>query len=270
MTTAWAARRGNRDQTASPRSTAIALAALCTLLFLTFLDNTVVSVGLGSIQTDLSASVADLQWIVGGVRADVRQHHAGLRHDRRRAGPQVGHAGRRRGLLRGLHRLRRRAQPAAAHRRPGDHGPRRGRERAGDAVGAAAPLHRRAGPARAIGIWAAVSGPGPGARPGGRRHPGRRVELARDLLVQPGVRTGGADHRGAGRPGELRPAQRTGWTPSARCSAPRRSARWCRRSSTPRRTGSPTRSSSRCCAWPRSPPGRSSGGSGGPRSRCST
>jgi EmrB/QacA subfamily drug resistance transporter len=65
MTTAWAAWRGNWDQTARPRSTSIALAALCTLLFLTFLDNTIVSVGLGSIQTDLSASVADLQWIVG-------------------------------------------------------------------------------------------------------------------------------------------------------------------------------------------------------------
>jgi EmrB/QacA subfamily drug resistance transporter len=64
MTTAWIARRGSRES-ASPRSTAIALGALCTLLFLTFLDNTVVSVGLGSIQTDLSASVADLQWIVG-------------------------------------------------------------------------------------------------------------------------------------------------------------------------------------------------------------
>ena len=64
MTTAWTARRGSR-QGARPRSTAIALGALCTLLFLTFLDNTVVSVGLGSIQTDLSASVADLQWIVG-------------------------------------------------------------------------------------------------------------------------------------------------------------------------------------------------------------
>ena len=64
MTTAWIARRGSRDA-ASPRSNSVALAALCTLLFLTFLDNTVVSVGLGSIQTDLSASVADLQWIVG-------------------------------------------------------------------------------------------------------------------------------------------------------------------------------------------------------------
>ncbi len=44
----------------------VALAALCTLLFLTFLDNTIVSVGLGSMQTDLKASVADMQWIVGG------------------------------------------------------------------------------------------------------------------------------------------------------------------------------------------------------------
>jgi MFS family permease len=44
----------------------VALAALCTLLFLTFLDNTVVSVGLGNMQTDLQASVADLQWVVGG------------------------------------------------------------------------------------------------------------------------------------------------------------------------------------------------------------
>jgi EmrB/QacA subfamily drug resistance transporter len=48
------------------RSNRLALAALCTLLFLTFLDNTVVSVGLGNMQTDLKASIADLQWVVGG------------------------------------------------------------------------------------------------------------------------------------------------------------------------------------------------------------
>jgi EmrB/QacA subfamily drug resistance transporter len=47
------------------RANSIALGALCTLLFLTFLDNTVVSVGLGNIQTDLQAGVTDLQWIVG-------------------------------------------------------------------------------------------------------------------------------------------------------------------------------------------------------------
>jgi EmrB/QacA subfamily drug resistance transporter len=43
----------------------IALASLCLLLFLTFLDNTVVSVGLGAMQTDLQASVAQLQWVIG-------------------------------------------------------------------------------------------------------------------------------------------------------------------------------------------------------------
>ena len=44
---------------------AVALAVLCTLLFLTFLDNTIVSVGLGSVQSDLHAGVLALQWIVG-------------------------------------------------------------------------------------------------------------------------------------------------------------------------------------------------------------
>ena len=43
----------------------LALATLCTLLFLTFLDNTVVSVALGDMQTSLQAGVADLQWVVG-------------------------------------------------------------------------------------------------------------------------------------------------------------------------------------------------------------
>src|ERR1700760_1415258 len=52
---------GRRD-----RPPSLALAALCLLLFLTFLDNTVVSVGLGSLQTDLQASVTELQWVIGG------------------------------------------------------------------------------------------------------------------------------------------------------------------------------------------------------------
>jgi EmrB/QacA subfamily drug resistance transporter len=43
----------------------LALAILCTLLFLTFLDNTVVSVALGDIQFALKANVSDLQWVVG-------------------------------------------------------------------------------------------------------------------------------------------------------------------------------------------------------------
>ena len=49
------ARRGGRP---------VALAALCTLLFLTFLDNTIVAVALGSIQVQLHAGVSSLQWVV--------------------------------------------------------------------------------------------------------------------------------------------------------------------------------------------------------------
>ena len=43
----------------------LALATLCTLLFLTFLDNTVVSVALANIYTNLGASPTQLQWVVG-------------------------------------------------------------------------------------------------------------------------------------------------------------------------------------------------------------
>ena len=43
-----------------------ALAAVCAILFLTFLDNTIVSVALASIQSSLSSSVTGLQWIVDG------------------------------------------------------------------------------------------------------------------------------------------------------------------------------------------------------------
>lgn len=45
---------------------AAALATLCVVLFLTFLDNTVVSVGLANIQTSLHAGVTSLQWVVDG------------------------------------------------------------------------------------------------------------------------------------------------------------------------------------------------------------
>src|SRR5580704_15922791 len=49
----------------TPRRRPLALASLCTLLFLTFLDNTVVSVALASIQSDLHGGVSALQWVVG-------------------------------------------------------------------------------------------------------------------------------------------------------------------------------------------------------------
>ena len=48
-------RRGSRS---------LALAVLSAVLFLTFLDNTVVSVALGSVQTELHAGVSELQWVV--------------------------------------------------------------------------------------------------------------------------------------------------------------------------------------------------------------
>lgn len=40
------------------------LIVICVILFLTFLDNTIVSVVLANIQTDLKAGVQDLQWVV--------------------------------------------------------------------------------------------------------------------------------------------------------------------------------------------------------------
>ena len=45
---------------------ALALSTLCAVLFLTFLDNTVVSVGLANIQEDLHAGVTQIQWVVNG------------------------------------------------------------------------------------------------------------------------------------------------------------------------------------------------------------
>ena len=44
----------------------LALTAICSVLFLTFLDNTIVSVALANIQTSLHAGVTGLQWIVDG------------------------------------------------------------------------------------------------------------------------------------------------------------------------------------------------------------
>ena len=57
----------SEGQAALPRygGRSLALAILCTVLFLTFLDNTIVSIVLGNVQTQLHAGVASLQWIVG-------------------------------------------------------------------------------------------------------------------------------------------------------------------------------------------------------------
>jgi EmrB/QacA subfamily drug resistance transporter len=65
----WAGRTpGPAQEQAQPHTTRsgqqLALGALCTLLFLTFLDSTIVSVALGNIQTSLQADPNDLQWVV--------------------------------------------------------------------------------------------------------------------------------------------------------------------------------------------------------------
>ena len=49
----------------SENSQSAALATLCLVLFLTFLDITIVSVALAGIQTQLKAGVSSLQWVVG-------------------------------------------------------------------------------------------------------------------------------------------------------------------------------------------------------------
>ncbi|MHB8496869.1 MAG: MFS transporter [Acidimicrobiales bacterium] len=48
------------------RSRSLALATLLFVLFLTFLDNTIVTVVLANVQSDLHASVSQLQWVVNG------------------------------------------------------------------------------------------------------------------------------------------------------------------------------------------------------------
>jgi len=54
----------SRVTPARPGGRAVALAVLMVVLFLTFLDNTVVSVALGSVQSTLHAGVTALQWVV--------------------------------------------------------------------------------------------------------------------------------------------------------------------------------------------------------------
>ena len=67
-----------RPPSAGVRSN-FALAAVCAVLFLTFLDTTIVSVALSDVQSRLHAGVTALQWVVNGYALDVRQPHAGRR-----------------------------------------------------------------------------------------------------------------------------------------------------------------------------------------------
>jgi hypothetical protein len=89
----------------------IALAMLCTLLFLTFLDDTVVSVALCDLQTSLRAGVTDLQRVVGAYALTFARIMLGCGMIGGRTRPQEGHAGWRRSLLRRLRPVRGRKLP---------------------------------------------------------------------------------------------------------------------------------------------------------------
>jgi EmrB/QacA subfamily drug resistance transporter len=55
------------DDTMTPRhSRPLALVTVCLIMFLTFMDMTIVSVALGSVRSNLHAGVTQLQWVVNG------------------------------------------------------------------------------------------------------------------------------------------------------------------------------------------------------------
>ena len=138
---------------------AAALAAVCAVLFLTFLDNTIVSVALADIQTSLGVERHRAAVDRRRLHARVRRADAHRRHARRPARPEEGDARRRRDLLRRLARRARSPRARRAHRRPDRDGRRRGGLRAGDALADPAHLSRARASARvALGVWAAVSG----------------------------------------------------------------------------------------------------------------
>ena len=61
-----ASERETDESTDRRRSRRVGLVALCLVMFLTFMDMTIVSVALGSVQSNLHAGVTQLQWVVNG------------------------------------------------------------------------------------------------------------------------------------------------------------------------------------------------------------
>ena len=118
----------------------VALAVLMVVVFLTFLDNTVVSVVLGSVQADLHAGVTFLQWVVSAyaltfASAMLACGMVGDEFGRKRVMLSGGG-----GLLCWFGAVRAGSQRPGADRRAGGHGPGCRGQRARDAVHVAAPL----------------------------------------------------------------------------------------------------------------------------------
>ena len=98
------------------------LAVVCAVLFLTFLDTTIVSVALSDVQSRLHAGVTALQWVVNGYALTFASLMliAGSLSDRfGRRKLMLGRAGH---LRLGLPARRPGAQQLGAHRCPRDHG----------------------------------------------------------------------------------------------------------------------------------------------------
>ena len=173
----------------------LGMTALLSILFLTFLDNTVISAVLANVQSELHSGVTQLQWVVGGYALAFASlmlmcGALGDAYGRRRVmvvGVAVFCAG---SIICAL-------APTSAVLIAG-------RVVMGAGAAASEPgtlsMIRQIYPdarlrARSLGAWAAVSGTGPGARSGARGNADRDLVVARDLLVQRGLRGGGVRHR---------------------------------------------------------------------------
>ena len=173
---------------------AIALATLCAVLFLTFLDNTVVSVGLANVQSDLHAGVTSLQWVVNGYALTFASFMLA-------AGMLGDLLGRKRIMLAGVARVLRRVggggaglQRRLADRRARRHGHRGRGQRARDPLDHPPRVPGPRDPGRCARRLGRGLGPRPRPRAGHRRGLGGILELAGDLLVQPGLRSGRLRH----------------------------------------------------------------------------
>ena len=141
----------------------LGLATLLLVLFLTFIDNTVISVTLADVQMRLHTGISQLQWVVNGyalVFASLMLIFGTLgdQFGRKKimlAGVILFCAG---SIVAALRPERRRAD-----RRPGGHGPRRGGLRAGHPLDDPPHLPRPAARAKALGSGPA-SRPWPGPR----------------------------------------------------------------------------------------------------------
>ena len=135
-----------------------ALATLTAVLFLTFLDTTIVAVALADVQSSLHAGVSQLQWVVNGYALTFAALMLAM-------GTLGDRLGRKRVMLGGLGvfiggslfgALAPTVSTLVAARV--DHGRGRRRQRAGHAVDHPPPLPRARPRARALGAWAAVAG----------------------------------------------------------------------------------------------------------------